>query len=86
MDEVKGFRRGVRSCPSCGSHDVRPIVFGLPGPEMTEAGAGGEIYLGGCFAPPSELGQWDHCMSCNQEFHHETGQSLDAAYEEYMAR
>jgi hypothetical protein len=44
-----------------------------------------EIFLGGCLAPPSELGTWRHCMACAHEFNEQTGQSIEDAYTEYMS-
>ena len=35
-------------CPECGSHDVLPIVYGLPTPETEQRAMMGELVLGGC--------------------------------------
>jgi len=35
-------------CPSCGSHDIVPIRYGLPGSDMFQRAERGEIILGGC--------------------------------------
>jgi hypothetical protein len=75
----------MRICPNCGSVDTRRIAFGYPGPQMVEDEARGDIFLGGCFSPPSELGRWNHCMSCGHEFNDQTGQSIEDAYREYMS-
>ena len=37
-----------RACPECGSEDVVPIVYGMPGPELREQSDRGEVALGGC--------------------------------------
>lgn len=34
-------------CPSCGSTEVVPIVYGLPDPELAEASKKGEVEMGG---------------------------------------
>lgn len=39
--------KGTTECPACGGKLV-PIVYGLPGPEASEAAMRGEIALGGC--------------------------------------
>jgi hypothetical protein len=75
----------MKTCPWCGVPDARRIEFGYPGQKMMEAEERGEIVLGGCLAPPRELGVWRLCMSCNRTFSEETGQSIEDAYEEYMA-
>ena len=36
------------SCPACGSSEVVPILYGLPGPEAMEAARAGRVILGGC--------------------------------------
>ncbi len=35
-------------CPECGTDQVVPMVFGLPGPELAEEAQRGEVELGGC--------------------------------------
>lgn len=35
-------------CPACGSREVIPILYGLPGFELSEAAERGEVVLGGC--------------------------------------
>ena len=34
--------------PTCHGQPMRPIVYGMPGPELVEASAQGLIELGGC--------------------------------------
>jgi len=36
------------TCARCGSTDVVPIVFGMPGFDLVEAEKRGEVILGGC--------------------------------------
>jgi hypothetical protein len=50
------------ACPECGSHDVLPIVYGLPGPELEARAVRGEVVLGGCIVYDNapDLG----CKSC----------------------
>ena len=42
-------RRPTRSCHDCGQSEILPIRYGLPGYEMMQAAARGEIALGGCY-------------------------------------
>lgn len=35
-------------CPNCGSGRSRPIAYGFPGSDMTDAFERGEVALGGC--------------------------------------
>ncbi len=50
------------ACPECGSHDVVPIIYGLPGPDLEARAIMGEVMLGGCvvFGSDPDLG----CKSC----------------------
>jgi hypothetical protein len=50
------------ACPECGSRDVLPIVYGLPGPELEARALRGEVMLGGCvvFDSSPDLG----CTNC----------------------
>ena len=48
------------ACPKCGSEQVLPIAYGLPGPEMWEMANRGEIVLGGCVV---DSPQWS-CQAC----------------------
>ena len=34
--------------PTCHGQPMRPITYGMPGPELVEASAQGLIELGGC--------------------------------------
>jgi hypothetical protein len=50
------------SCPECGSQDVLPIEYGLPGPELKARAMRGEVVLGGCIVydgAPDMI-----CVSC----------------------
>ncbi len=54
------------SCPGCGSRNVIPIVYGLPGPELLDEAERGEVKLGGCGVAdglPTCL-----CPSCGKEW------------------
>ena len=51
-------------CPVCGAPDVRPIVCGLPGPDLAEAASRGEVVLGGCM--PGDR-RWA-CVRCKHEW------------------
>ena len=54
------------ACPECGSHDVLPIVYGLPGPELEGKAIMGEVLLGGCvvFGSDPDLG----CRTCGAKW------------------
>lgn len=57
-------------CPSCGSTDVVPVLYGLPGGEAWKAEAEGRVVLGGCLPagrsgdPVRDWGQHFSCRSC----------------------
>ena len=55
-----------RRCPFCGSHEVVPILYGLPGPEMMEQAEAGKIALGGCCVTGDDP-NW-HCNKCGHEW------------------
>ena len=40
-------RHEDRGCPTCGA-GMTPVVYGLPGLELAEAAARGDVELGGC--------------------------------------
>jgi transcription elongation factor Elf1 len=71
----KGSDRFV--CPQCGSQDVVPIVYGLPGPELMEAAARGEVMLGGCVLGLQNRG----CRACGARFHLEEAHFQSASEE-----
>ncbi len=54
------------TCPRCDSRDVLPIVYGLPGPELTEESLAGKVALGGCVIWP-ESPDW-LCQSCGHDW------------------
>jgi uncharacterized protein with PIN domain len=58
-------RKGTAECPACGGKLV-PIVYGLPGPEASEAAMRGEIALGGCLVTRDD----PHlaCTKCNEKY------------------
>jgi hypothetical protein len=54
------------TCPSCGSEDTLPIVYGPPTRELEEAARRGELVLGGCmfsFDAPDRV-----CRDCGSEW------------------
>jgi hypothetical protein len=53
-------------CPSCGSTEVVPIAYGLPGPELMERAERGEVALGGCLVSGNDP-RWQ-CRSCGLHF------------------
>ena len=53
-------------CPSCGSHRVIPIVYGMPGAELAEASERGEVQLGGCVVTDHDP-VW-HCKACAHDW------------------
>ena len=53
-------------CPECGSGDVVPIEYGLPGPEMMQAAGRGEVHLGGCVVAPDSPDL--RCGACGHEW------------------
>lgn len=59
-------RKGPESCPTCGSLDVVPILYGLPGPEMMDAAEKGKIELGGCCI--SDDDPQKQCKACGTQF------------------
>ena len=53
-------------CPSCGSGDVVPIVYGYPDEELWEASARGELHIGGCVVEPDQ--PTHACGTCRARF------------------
>jgi hypothetical protein len=52
------------ACPECGSQDLVPIVYGLPGPDLSKAAQRGEVVLGG-----RVLGAQNRaCRACGASF------------------
>ncbi len=51
------------TCPRCGSQAVLPIVYGYPGPELTEESIAGEVALGGCMVGPDSPDRL--CRNCS---------------------
>jgi hypothetical protein len=56
----------VKRCPRCHSDEVLPIVYGMPGPELTEESLAGRVALGGCMMWP-EAPDW-RCVVCGHEW------------------
>ena len=60
-------RKSRKPCPKCGSLDVVPIFYGLPGgPEVMEAAKLGKIALGGCLVTGSDPQK--QCQACGTRF------------------
>ena len=53
-----------RSCPACGG-PTKPIVYGLPGPELERRARLGHVVLGGCCV--SSLSPTHFCPACRRE-------------------
>lgn len=62
----KPRRKDSEPCPRCGSPDIVPIMYGLPGPEMMEAANQGRIALGGCCV--GERDPQKQCNACGSQF------------------
>jgi hypothetical protein len=58
--------KGKRSCPSCKSGQVIPIVCGLPAAEAIKEAEEGLIALGGCLVD-DENPNWK-CRACEYEW------------------
>ena len=54
------------TCPRCGSGDVLPIMYGMPGPEMTEESLAGRVALGGCVVFPDAPDRL--CQNCGHDW------------------
>ena len=64
---------GPARCPRCRSPDLRPIVRGMPGPELVEAADRGEAVIGGCVV--GDLDPTWRCGGCGVDLH-ELGDGL----------
>lgn len=62
----KAQRKSRKPCPKCGSLDIVPIMYGLPGPEGMEAARDGKIALGGCCVTDHDPRK--RCKACGTEF------------------
>ena len=60
------LRKGS-TCPTCKKAKLVPLIFGLPGMDLVEQEARGEIVLGGCVSSefPPEL----QCLGCSAQFY-----------------
>jgi len=54
------------SCPECGSGDIVPILYGMPGPEMASEVEEGRAVMGGCVID-EDAPMW-LCRECNHKF------------------
>jgi len=60
-------RKSPEPCPKCGSLDIVPIFYGLPGgPEVMEAANQGKIALGGCCVTDHDPQK--QCKVCGTQF------------------
>ncbi len=63
----KRKKKSPEACPKCGSLDVVPILYGLPGgPEVMEEAEQGKIALGGCLVTDSDPQK--ECKACGAQF------------------
>ena len=53
-------------CPSCGSSNFIPIVYGKPSQEAIEKEKRGEIVLGGCIVSPDD--NKFRCKDCGRDY------------------
>lgn len=67
MQTEQPHQQAELSCLSCGSADIIPIAYGLPGAKTLEAASQGLVKLGGCVidgdAPATHA-----CKACGREF------------------
>lgn len=68
------------ACPECGSHDVIPIIYGLPSPETETRAALGEVMLGGCVVFDNAPDMF--CTSCSTSYRDHRAKRL---FEEHEA-
>ncbi len=54
------------ACPRCGSEDILPIVYGMPGPSLTEESLAGRVVLGGCLLVPDAPDR--ACRDCRRRW------------------
>lgn len=54
----------AKTCPSCKSDEVLPIVYGKPGKEFADLWERGKVVLGGCVPRGAE---W-YCKGCGNEY------------------
>ena len=53
-------------CPSCGSSNYIPIVYGKPSSEALKKARRGEIVLGGCLVGPNR--NLYRCKDCGRNY------------------
>lgn len=56
----------VPACPTCGSRDRVPIIYGLPTSQTTERADRGQVALGGCLFGENSP-RWK-CQACGTEW------------------
>lgn len=77
MDEVDAVvDPAAPPCPKCGRPGV-PVLYGLPGPEASEAAGEGELVLAGCLLPE----KFDHwaCRGGGHRWSDPDGERQNAA-------
>jgi hypothetical protein len=57
--------QGGSTCPQCGSQELIPIVYGMPGSDRMAAAERNEIALGGCVV--SDHDPTHRCSSCGHD-------------------
>ena len=63
-------------CPKCGSREVIPIVYGMPGPELLRKSAEGRVALGGCVVSPEN--PTVECQTCGASWRDPAADGLSA--------
>ena len=59
-------------CPRCGKKEVRPLMFGMPSPEVWESG---KWHIAGCMSDFPEHRTWG-CRNCDAAFWKDTKHNL----------
>jgi len=57
-------RKYTKKCPDCGSIDIAPIIYGMPGHKMQKDYTEGKIKLGGCSIILGEKQADRYCKAC----------------------
>jgi hypothetical protein len=65
MDSIE-TPEATKRCKQCGSHEILPVVYGLPTAETLARAALGEVLLGGCVVLGDEP-DW-RCAKCGAPF------------------
>jgi len=65
MDSIE-TPEATKRCKQCGSHEILPVVYGLPTAETLARAALGEVLLGGCVVLGDDP-DW-RCAKCGAPF------------------